>query len=85
MLDGPSPSVGRDDHTYELASSADVTMLLKPSSTTWSPSRRAVPTGAQKWLRVPISDQASVVTCRPAAMAWRTSGAPYFSINAVPA
>ena len=60
-------------------------MLLKPSSTTVSPSRRAVPTGAQKWLRVPTSDQASVVTWRPAAMAWRSSRWPYFSISTVPA
>ncbi len=43
----------------------------------------AVPTGAQKWLREPASDHASVERCRPAATSRRSASAPNFSITAV--
>ena len=60
-------------------------MVLLPSRIASSPSRRAVPTGAQKWLREPVSDQASVVRWRPAAMSRRTASLPNFSSTVVPA
>ena len=41
-----------------------------------SPSRLAVPTGAQKWLRDPASLNASVLRCAPLAAASRTSRGP---------
>ena len=39
-------------------------MLLLPFNKICSPSRLAVPTGAQKWLREPLSDHASVQVSR---------------------
>ena len=60
-------------------------MLLLASSSTWSPSAVAVPTGAQKWLREPVSDQASVVRWRPAAISRRMSSGPCCSTSVVPA
>ena len=40
----------------ESASPADVTQLLLAFNTTSSPSTVAVPKGAQKWLRDPVSE-----------------------------
>jgi hypothetical protein len=60
-------------HTYEVASPAEVTQLFDASRTTSSPSSVAVDSGAQKWLREPDSENASVERCSPAAMARRTS------------
>jgi hypothetical protein len=45
----------------------------------------ALETGAQKWLRDPDSENASVVRWRPAAISFRTDAGPSFSITAVPA
>jgi hypothetical protein len=39
-------------------------------------------TGAQKWLREPASEKASVLRCWPAAMALRVASSPNFSITA---
>ena len=58
-----SPSAGWLVQTYESASPAEVTQLLAASSTTSSPSMVAVPNGAQKWLREPVSEKASVDRC----------------------
>ena len=60
-----------------------VTQLFCASSTTTSPSARAVPTGAQKWLRLPTSENASVDRCSPAAMARRAGSVPWASTAAV--
>src|SRR5205814_4802893 len=53
-VDGPSPSIGLLVHTYESASPAEVTQLFSASNTAESPSARAVPRVAQKWLRDPF-------------------------------
>jgi hypothetical protein len=73
---------GRLVHTYESASPADVTQLLLACNTTPSPTAVAVPSGAQNSLREPVSENASVETWLPAAMARRTSSGPCCSITA---
>ncbi len=81
----PSPASGRLDHTYESALLAEVAKLFWASS--WIPPETclALPTGAQKWLRDPASENARVVRWRPAAISFRTDIGPSFSITAVPA
>ena len=64
---------------------AEVTQLFWASSTTLSPSIRAVDSGAQKWLREPASENASVERWRPAAISRRTASEPNCSRTAVPA
>ena len=62
------PPTGWLDQTYESASPAEVTQLFcRRARCRRSPSA-AVLTGAQKWLRDPASENASVVRCRPAAI-----------------
>ena len=79
----PGAATGLVDQTYESAWPAAVTMLLLPSITIASPSLRALPAGAQKWLRVPVSDQARVLRWRPAAISARTFSLPVFSSTVV--
>jgi hypothetical protein len=62
-----------------------VTQLFSASSTTRPPVAFAVLVGAQKLLREPASENASVLRCLPATMSRRTDSGPYFSITAVPA
>ena len=78
-----APPVARLVHTYDVASPAEVTQLFDASRTTSSPSSVAVDSGAQKWLREPDSENASVERCSPAAMARRTSSGPCASMTAV--
>ena len=78
-----SPPAGRLVHTYESASPAEVTQLLLASSTTSLPVTEAVPSGAQKWLRDPVSENASVDRCVPEAIARRISSEPCCSMTAV--
>ena len=63
---------------------ADVTQLFRALRDDSSPSRSAVLTGAQKWLREPASLNASVLRCAPLAAACRTSRGPSASSTAVP-
>src|SRR6478735_9717112 len=67
-----SAATGRLVQTYESASPADVTQLLLALRTTPSPSSAAVPSGAQNWLRDPVSEKASVDRC----VRRRSPGAP---------
>jgi hypothetical protein len=55
---------------------------LRASSSTLSPSARAVPVGAQKWLRESASENASVLRCFPRAIAWRTAALSDVSMTA---
>src|SRR3979490_889748 len=54
-----SDARGRLVHPYLSAWPAEVTRLLRASSRTWPSLRVAVPSGAQKWLREPDSENAS--------------------------
>ena len=81
---GPSAAIGLLDHTYAVAWLAEVHQLFFASRRMPSFSRVAVLTGAQKWLREPASENASVLRWRPAAMSLRIASGPCASITAVP-
>jgi hypothetical protein len=57
----PSAAVGRLDHTYALALAAEVIQLFCAFITTDPFFLVAELTGAQKWLREPPSENASVL------------------------
>jgi len=78
----PSALTGRLDQTYRSASPADVTQLLRASSRTPLPLAAALLSGAQKWEREPTSENASVPSARPAAIARRLCSSPCASTTA---
>ena len=67
------------------ASPAEVTQDFVAFKRTCPFSRAAVLVGAQNWLRDPVSENARVDTCFPAAMASRVARDPWASITAVAA
>src|SRR5262247_2386785 len=80
----PSAASGLLDQTYESACPAEVAQLFFASSRTPFSTLSAVLNGAQKWLREPLSEKASVVTCSPRANASRTFRWPNASMTAAP-
>src|SRR6266511_3953231 len=80
----PSAASGLLDQTYESASPAEVDQLFFASRRTAPFTRVAELIGAQNWLRDPLSEKASVVTCSPRATASRASRGPKASITAAP-
>src|SRR5262249_56234918 len=79
-----STARGLLDQTYESASPAEVAQLFFASRRTWPFTLVAELIGAQNWLRDPLSEKASVVTCSPRATASRASRGPKVSITAAP-
>src|SRR5215510_16425018 len=80
----PSAASGLLDQTYESASPAEVAQLFFASRRTAPFTLVAPLIGVQNWLRDPLSENASVVTCSPRATASRASRWPKASITAAP-
>jgi hypothetical protein len=80
----PSTASGLLDQMYESASPAEVDQLFFASRRTSPFTLVAELIGAQNWLRDPLSEKASVVTCSPRATASRASRGPKASITAAP-
>src|SRR5215475_9861481 len=80
----PPAAKGLLDQTYESACPAEVAQLFFASRRTAPFALTAVLIGAQNWLREPLSEKASVVTCSPRATASRASREPNASITAAP-
>src|SRR5262245_32842688 len=80
----PSAASGLLDQTYESASPAEVDQLFFASRRTAPFTLTAALIGAENWLRDPLSEQASVVTCSPRATASRASRWPHAWITAAP-